>query len=843
MKSVETKSTTPSQPLQAKKEESNNPFFIEDKGSNVLNTHRKESHFFDTNTLISTKHQPFFNGMSAQAKLTIGLRSGDNEKVADAKADKVAQRLAADDHPSTPAPQHENIQRKPISQSEAGSPEEETVQTKCEACDQEEKVQKMEIEEEEKPVQAKPEYQSSPTDVESTLNSTKGGGSALPNDARNQMEGAFGVDFSGVRIHTNSTAVQMNQRLGAQAFTHGNDIYFNTRKYSPRSTEGQKLLGHELTHTVQQGKSPLGIQKEDGESNLDRLNEMLNRWNIPEEDVIQLCSQLSPSEKREVLSGGYRNRMASALDIGEMIRAVNHLGPSLKVKLEWVDQAALFTFMINYLDISEMVRQASTEERRELKNETWKTFFVAVCNNQTMVTALDDLQYDLVTKLSWLDAEVFDARMELNYSTIKPWIVHPNTTLEERESLKTEKWKNFFVSICTNQTMVEALDDLQFDLITKLTWLQAEVFSVRVEIDYATIKPWILHPNTSQVERDSLKTEYWKNFFVSVCTNETMVEALDDLQYDLINKLIWLNSEMTITSWELEYASIKPWITNASQAERDLLKTHTLVGMSFFVKVCTNDTMVEALTDLQFDLKTKLEWVMMEGCEYAQVKNIIVPAADKATVLVDQPFMRSLMDYFSNWDDFAKVTELLGRSCPSGGQMIADANVQAALGAAWVASNPQITNWSTFNPAQPPGHPCQPPPPPPAYLAHEEGGFIYLNLITGGLSTSAVASGGQAALPLSGPPVIADSIVVGGYHTHPNVGNCWGAPFFSGSDIAWSNTNGVPLLMRGAFPAINNTSDHATGNVRSHLAGNRGLPGSGGGIAPQATIDGKMDEL
>jgi len=44
----------------------------------------------------------------------------------------------------------------------------------------------------------------------------------------------------------------MNKELNAQAFTHGRDIYFNAGKYDPESTQGKKLLAHELTHVVQQ---------------------------------------------------------------------------------------------------------------------------------------------------------------------------------------------------------------------------------------------------------------------------------------------------------------------------------------------------------------------------------------------------------------------------------------------------------------------------------------------------------------------------------------------------------------------------------------------------------------
>jgi hypothetical protein len=71
---------------------------------------------------------------------------------------------------------------------------------------------------------------------------------------RAEMETGFGADFSQVNIHTGSQAVQMNKELGAQAFTHGKDIYFNEGKYNPNSNAGKHLLAHELTHTIQQNK-------------------------------------------------------------------------------------------------------------------------------------------------------------------------------------------------------------------------------------------------------------------------------------------------------------------------------------------------------------------------------------------------------------------------------------------------------------------------------------------------------------------------------------------------------------------------------------------------------------
>jgi hypothetical protein len=89
--------------------------------------------------------------------------------------------------------------------------------------------------------------------MESRLAGQKGSGSPLPKQVRAFMEPRFGVDFSGVRVHTDGEAVHMNKDLNAQAFTHGRDIYLGGGQYDPGSTAGKRLLAHELTHVVQQG--------------------------------------------------------------------------------------------------------------------------------------------------------------------------------------------------------------------------------------------------------------------------------------------------------------------------------------------------------------------------------------------------------------------------------------------------------------------------------------------------------------------------------------------------------------------------------------------------------------
>jgi len=94
------------------------------------------------------------------------------------------------------------------------------------------------------------------------------GGRSLPTELSARLGAAFGgVDFSGVRIHTDGAAAQASQAINAHAFTVGTDIYFNDGSFNTASSDGQHLLAHELTHVVQhlEGRLRPGSSGGDGE--------------------------------------------------------------------------------------------------------------------------------------------------------------------------------------------------------------------------------------------------------------------------------------------------------------------------------------------------------------------------------------------------------------------------------------------------------------------------------------------------------------------------------------------------------------------------------------------------
>lgn len=95
-----------------------------------------------------------------------------------------------------------------------------------------------------------------PTELDDTtadhINRARGGGQTLDTTIQQKMGDAMGSDFSGVRVHTGSESNQLNEQLGAKAFTTGQDVFFRDGEYNPGSSSGQELIAHELTHVVQQ---------------------------------------------------------------------------------------------------------------------------------------------------------------------------------------------------------------------------------------------------------------------------------------------------------------------------------------------------------------------------------------------------------------------------------------------------------------------------------------------------------------------------------------------------------------------------------------------------------------
>jgi hypothetical protein len=83
----------------------------------------------------------------------------------------------------------------------------------------------------------------------------------LPEVVQAKMENSFGQDFSNVQIHKDSNKAE---EIGAKAYTQGSEVHFAPGQFQPETKEGQELIGHELTHVVQQKQGRVGAGETHG---------------------------------------------------------------------------------------------------------------------------------------------------------------------------------------------------------------------------------------------------------------------------------------------------------------------------------------------------------------------------------------------------------------------------------------------------------------------------------------------------------------------------------------------------------------------------------------------------
>jgi len=201
-----------------------------------------------------SRHDPFFkpsNGM--EAGQTVQLKTSDpvNET---ARIHRMEDKKEEDQkvHRKSEEKEEEKVQKKAIDEEK-----EEKVQKKEEKKD-EDKVMKKEEEKdkkEESKLQRKESSASPQPTTGNYISSMNGKGNQLPADANAFFSSRMGYDFSDVKVHTDREAADSAKELNAKAYTVKNNIVFNEGQYNPESTEGKRLMAHELTHVVQQGSS------------------------------------------------------------------------------------------------------------------------------------------------------------------------------------------------------------------------------------------------------------------------------------------------------------------------------------------------------------------------------------------------------------------------------------------------------------------------------------------------------------------------------------------------------------------------------------------------------------
>jgi len=202
--------------------------------------------------------------------------------------------------------------------------------------------------------------------------------------------------------------------------------------------------------------------------------------------------------------------------------------------------------------------------------------------------------------------------------------------------------------------------------------------------------------------------------------------------------------------------------------------------------------------------------------DYVAYKDLISNSKpdQKKAVLSDQALLSALNDTL-DFLSFARCVESLGRKAPTFDELKKDKTVSDALNDAWKASDPGIPHRDRV------------------LIPHEEGGWVFMNLIDGTLHIERATAQGTNFIKLEPPPDVPNSVVVALFHTHPNLGPGFKAEP-SSDDKKADNRRGVPNLVAGS---PNSKPDSfkiflSGPSVRPHVGSDKKLPGPGGGTKP-----------
>ena len=183
---------------------------------------------------------------------------------------------------------------------------------------------------------------------------------------------------------------------------------------------------------------------------------------------------------------------------------------------------------------------------------------------------------------------------------------------------------------------------------------------------------------------------------------------------------------------------------------------------------------------------------------------------EKKVALLDQELLSAMNDTLDHVS-FARCVESLGRRAPNFNELQKISVVATALQDAWKASDVGVSDLVT-----------QP---------HEEGGWVFMNLIDGSFSIERATAVGTNFIKVEPPPDVKNSVLVAIFHTHPTLGK---NPGPSSYDSKEDKRRGVPNLVAASTtgkPKVFKV--YLSGpSARKHLASDKKIPGPSGGIAP-----------
>src|SRR5262249_41731063 len=233
-----------------------------------------------------------------------------------------------------------------------------------------------------------------------------GSGQQLDSSGRAYMESRFGEEFGSVKIHNQGEAAESAHALGARAYTIGEHVIFAPAQYVPQSTDGRKLLAHELTHVLQQRRGRTDSQPRQNadltaqwESQADCLGREISESNTSIASAGQhlrqsIATGITPAPTG-MLQGQFLTPLAAGGGIGGVLERDRRstFAPGPTVYTDYEEIAIVQAIQAGWRKIAELERttliRATVDQRVEMLAQLVEAYWTGGAEEETIIKILD----------------------------------------------------------------------------------------------------------------------------------------------------------------------------------------------------------------------------------------------------------------------------------------------------------------------------------------------------------------------------------------------------------------------------------------------------------------------
>jgi hypothetical protein len=219
----------------------------------------------------------------------------------------------------------------------------------------------------------------------------------------------------------------------------------------------------------------------------------------------------------------------------ELLVAAKIMGLELSTTIEWLqEKSTLAKFKLTFAQVKSLLACEGGEISALLAKGSVKNFLFSQLTLPEAINLVKESKMELSLLVRFLNAKYQYEGLSPAYDQLRSFILA--APANQRLALKEGEVKQIILYGCNESTIFTALQDLNFDLGTKLEWLKAMRINLSEkhegpQLSYEAISPLV--SGAEGADKEYLQTEAGQNQVMSLGAGKSIGNALDDLDLKL----------------------------------------------------------------------------------------------------------------------------------------------------------------------------------------------------------------------------------------------------------------------------------------------------------------------